>query len=87
MKFNPETVYNWQPEDQFQISGKDLEIIYNANKGLINRLMEEDTMTLKPTDLVALIEAYRCLEARFISYVESDQIKPATVTEEVHVMD
>lgn len=74
MKYQPNAKYQWSASDKFEISGKDLELLKDG-LDCVQQMVENNTTSISLEKFLLLVESYKAIQSRFISYVEKDLIK------------
>lgn len=73
-KYTPGAKYSWNATDKFEITGKDLEVL-QSGLNVVEEMVKNNSTTMSLERFLLLVESYKTIHARFISYVEQDQIK------------
>jgi len=79
MKFNTEANYVWQPTEMFDISGKELEQLYNTTAKICN----ENVPTAQT--YILIYELLRTAAEILKRNVENDKIKEAPPEKEIEI--
>lgn len=73
-KYESGTKYTWSATEKFEISGKDLELLKNGLE-VVEEMVNQNTTNISLEKFLLLVESYKAIQSRFISYVEKDLIK------------
>ena len=69
-EFNPNSTYNWKPETQFTLDGKEFALVLNSLRAFLQ--------TDNAKAVLAAIEASKIIESLLIKAVESGEAKEVT---------
>lgn len=65
--YNPEKLYEWEPEDMFTLDGKEFSMVYNSLLAYVNSAEVRKVMTM--------VRTFETMQAKFKHYVETGVIK------------